>query len=74
MELTKFWFVWNPAGNAPRHRHGSKAFAEIEALRLARLHRGQQFIVLKAVGGACSQEAPVEPIKFVPGDADDIPF
>lgn len=74
MEATKFWFVWNPQGNAPRHRHGSRSAADAEAMRLARQHYGQQFIVLKAVGGACSQEAPIEPIKFVAGDTDDIPF
>lgn len=76
MELTKFWFVWNPQGNAPRYRHGSKASADTEALRLARQHRGQQFIVLKAVGGAASVDAPIEPIAFVSGDLndDDIPF
>jgi hypothetical protein len=74
MKLTKFWMVWNPQGNAPRYQHGSKSSADTEALRLARQHRGQQFIVLKAVGGACSQEAPIEPIMFVAGASDDIPF
>lgn len=74
MELTKFWFVWNPAARAPQYRHGSKALAQQEAERLAALHPGQQFIVLKAVGGAVAPNRPIESIVFVPSDADDIPF
>lgn len=74
MELTRFWFVWNPSASLPRHRHNSKADAQREAERLAALHPGHQFIVLKAVGGACSQITPPEPIQFVTSDTDDIPF
>lgn len=74
MKLTKFWFVWNPSANAPRHRHGAKADAQREAERLAALHPGQSFIVLKAVGGAIAHERPVERIEFEPSDTDDIPF
>lgn len=74
MKLTKFWVVWNPSAGTPRHRHDSKANAEIEAGRLAAQHPGQQFIVLKAVGGAVSKIAQPEPIKFAAPDTDDIPF
>ena len=74
MKLTKFWFVWNPAARAPQHRHGSKAGAQQEAERLAHLNPGQQFIVLKAVGGAIVQERPVERIEFEAPSDDDIPF
>lgn len=74
MDLTKFWFVWNPAAAVPRFRHPSKAEAQREAERLARQHPGQQFIVLKAVGGAIVPVTNVDQIKFVPAVEDDFPF
>ena len=44
-----FWMVWNPAGRAPLHRHGTELSAITEAERLARANPGQLFIVLTTV-------------------------
>lgn len=44
-----FWFVWNPAGRNPQHRHDSRELAITEAERLARNHPGETFIVLQSV-------------------------
>lgn len=74
MDIVRFWFVWNPSAGIPRARHSSKGSAQAEAERLARLHPGQQFIVLKSVGGAVIPSGDVEPITFVKASSDDIPF
>lgn len=43
-----FWFVWTKTGHLPRFAHHTHADAEAEADRLAALHRGRKFIVLRA--------------------------
>lgn len=48
MTTETFWMVWNPAANAPRHRHDYEGGAIAEAERLARLHPGQEFFILEA--------------------------
>jgi hypothetical protein len=44
-----FFVVWNPQGRSPMVRHVLRASAILEAERLARTCRGQEFIVLSAV-------------------------
>jgi hypothetical protein len=44
-----FWLVWNPAGGPPTHEHQTEESAIAEAKRLARLNRGQKFVVLRAI-------------------------
>lgn len=44
-----FWMVWNPAGGAPTHQHGSLELAQQEAERLARKQPGRKFYVLEAL-------------------------
>ena len=44
----EFWLVWNPGGQNPTCRHGSKESAEDEAERLARTNPTYRFYVLKA--------------------------
>lgn len=44
-----FFMVWTKTGWAPRKAHPDFAGAAAEAERLARLHPGKKFIVLKAV-------------------------
>ena len=73
-EMKKFWLVWNSKGNAPRVQHSSREFAENEAARLARENPGQNFIVLKAVGGSGSSPAKLRNIKFVNIGRDGPPF
>ncbi|MEL6362376.1 MAG: hypothetical protein AAFR21_14965 [Pseudomonadota bacterium] len=77
MEKGKFWFVWNPQGNNPRHMHGSKESAEAEARRLAQKNRGQQFFVLRSVSGFTVELPPPPPIIEIYMDEyvyDNIPF
>jgi hypothetical protein len=42
----RFWFVWCESAGMPRHKHQTEESANKEAERLARLHRGQTFVVL----------------------------
>jgi hypothetical protein len=44
-----FFMVWTKRGRKPRRPHDDFALAAEEAGRLARLHPGEKFIVLKAV-------------------------
>lgn len=44
-----FWFVWNPQGHNPQHKHPTLDSALREAERLARINPGQTFIVLQSV-------------------------
>lgn len=65
-----FWIVWNPNGRTPTRTHETRRGAEIEAERLARLNRGQRFIVLQSIS-----ERVVDDMKVVEHVADrDIPF
>ena len=71
---TKFWMV---KGDGPAIvPHGSRAVAESEAERLARLHPGTPFFVLEAV--ACHRRVDVERIsldgKGDPRADPEIPF
>ena len=45
--VKKFWFVWNPNGLVPRHKHDSRQDACKEAERLAACNLGQMFHVLE---------------------------
>ena len=72
-ERPAFWMVWNPQGHAPTKDHGTKASAEREAERLARLNRGQRFIVLQSVSERVVDDVQV--IVHVSDDVDSqIPF
>lgn len=48
----RFWMVWNPEGNSPKHQHWSRESASAEARRLASLNPSTDFYVLEAVGFA----------------------
>ena len=71
-ERPAFWMVWNPQGHAPTKDHLTRQSAEREADRLARLNRGQRFIVLQSVSERVVDDVQV--IAHVPDEADDIPF
>lgn len=47
----KFWMVCG-SFNSPKYRHNSLDSATNEAERLAKLHPGEKFFVLEAVGVA----------------------
>jgi hypothetical protein len=48
-EAADFYMVWTKTGHVPRKTHDGFDSAEKEATRLAALHPGKKFIVLKAV-------------------------
>jgi hypothetical protein len=50
-EVSEFWMVWSPQGRAPTVKHQSKESAKAEARRLAVVAPGDDFFVLKAIGG-----------------------
>lgn len=70
----KFWMVWCPAGNAPTRKHDFRAAADREATRLAQLHPGRPFFVLKVVGGVVADEPVITPIKITRQTPNEIPF
>lgn len=76
MEMTKWWYVWNPhpSAAAPKHKHYDKASAMAEAKRLASCNVGGVFLVLKVVGGYHVERPEPEEIHMVPVHPDDIPF
>jgi hypothetical protein len=63
-----FWVVWNPDRGMPTHRRAEFGLARAEAERLAKVHPGQEFIVMQAVGKAFVSQ-PAFWVRF-----DDIPF
>ncbi|MGH0004112.1 hypothetical protein ACQU0X_28910 [Pseudovibrio ascidiaceicola] len=69
----RFWMVWNPQGSDPRYRHNTRRSADEEASRLARQNPGQEFFVLKAVGGSKAPHPTAEQIKIT-SSTDEIPF
>lgn len=64
--MNTFWFVWNPAADIPRMKHATLQCARTEAERLARLNRGQHFVVLQSL---C--ECFIDDVRFVEHVSDD---
>lgn len=73
MKNTGF-YVWCPDGEKPSFQHDFFDSAVREAERLAGIHRGKEFVVLRALGSSLFEE----PGKFKPTynlvDQDGIPF
>jgi hypothetical protein len=59
-ERTPFWLVWCPDGKTPpKHRHGTRESAEMEAARQARVNPGKKFYVLEPVCVAERQDVSI---------------
>lgn len=43
-----FWLVWRRGGSPPTFEHASFDSADTEAKRLARVHQGDEFVVLES--------------------------
>lgn len=69
----EFWMVWNPAGRNPTYRHLSESAAVLEAERLATVHPGATFVVLRMVCARRSGEMLRIDLSQ-PIDDDDVPF
>jgi hypothetical protein len=69
MKTSPFWIVWCPTGpTPPRMRHNNRPSAEAERDRLARVHVGHEFFVLRAESSA--KKIDVEVTRF----DEDVPF
>lgn len=65
-----FWLVWCPRGGSPTRQHDSRESAKAESERLARMNRGQRFIVLRS-----ESECVVDDVQHITHEEDDgIPF
>lgn len=67
-----FFLVWNPKTGKTNFRHKSEKEAIDESRRLAKIHKGEEFIVLMAVKRSISADILTE--SFVTPYQDDIPF
>lgn len=65
-----YFLVWNPETGQTRHRHENLEQAEAEAARLAKNHRGSEFVVLAPI--ASHKAVDTVRTKFEPHD--EIPF
>ena len=74
MSKANFWMVWNPKGRPPTFPHTSRADADTEAARLAELCPGQQFVVLKAMGGFEVPKTQAKKMKMSAFVGNFIPF
>jgi hypothetical protein len=69
--MTKaFWMVWREGGGSPQKQHLSEGAARAEADRLARIHRGDRFHVLRAVASCRVVEVQWD----VADDREEMPF
>jgi hypothetical protein len=48
--MKPYYYVFKSSGHPPSKRHGSLHSAHVEALRLAALHPGSSFEILKCLG------------------------
>ena len=71
MSDQSFWFVWNEKGAAPRFKHPTQDSAVTEAKRLARLNKGEQFIVMQSV---CMVQVTDIVIEDLRPQFDELPF
>lgn len=73
LSAQEFWIVWSPQGSIPpTYRHKTQREAELEAYRLANVHKGAEFYVLATV--ACAVK-PLDGVVVVSIQPDDeIPF
>lgn len=70
--MSVFWIIWSPRGTfPPRVMHQTLGDAVLESQRLAKLHPGDAFFVMKAVG----QSLVEVPAIYKPIEEDgDVPF
>lgn len=47
--MERFWLIWEPSTGKTHVKHYSYQQATNEAERLARLHKGKQFVVLESI-------------------------
>lgn len=71
----RFWMVWNVNGRAPTVAHPSEEAANNEAIRLARVAPGQEFVVLQALHAYRITAPAPPPVERIPlTEVDHLPF
>lgn len=65
-----YWVVWREGGSVPTKKHATRADAEQEAMRLARLYPRSRFVVLVSQIAVMQQPLPVE-VTYFSGEGDD---
>lgn len=55
-----FYLVWNPKTAHAKYRHSTYTGAKNEAERLAQLHKGDEFIVMRAVSKSLAKSVITE--------------
>lgn len=70
-----FWLVWNPKRNEwpPSVRHATHTLALQEAMRLARINPGEEFIVLQATDQVQKIDVQVKRLGGSPS-GEEMPF
>ena len=72
MDYLDSYFVWDPRHGGPNYKHLSYESAEREAKRMAEIHKGQEFLVIRVLAAAKVRE-PVE-VRRVGSIDQAIPF
>ncbi len=75
MSASNFWMVVGEG--VPKYKHTTLMSARIEAERLAKLHRGQQFTIVKSVATCVSSDVQWvsnDPELVTPEELQSLPF
>jgi len=67
-----FWMV--VGRGTPTYRHANLIDARAEAERLARLHSGEEFVVVKSVARVVKNDVSWTAYTHTDGNGDDVPF
>lgn len=73
MKEKPFWLVWCENGGTPTKKHENFRSAEAEALRLARLHRGDTFVVLRSDMAFVANDVSRIDYTFDTDESEDVP-
>lgn len=68
--MQQYYMVLNPQTNYTAYKHDDYQAAKREAIRLARLHPGNEFVVLCAVASVAKDDVRVDEVHC----SDHIPF
>jgi hypothetical protein len=68
--MQQYYMVLQPSTNYTRYKHSDYQAAKAEAMRLARAHSGQEFVVLAAVATIVKDDIKVDEVPA----SDHIPF
>lgn len=67
--MKPYYMVLNTSTKFTQYKHDSYGAAKAEAIRLARVHAGQEFVVLAATASIKMQDVVIDEVA-----TDDLPF